>query len=171
MMKKWIAIVMIAALALCGTALAATYTDRDGELTFEYDDTLFDVVTEEETDDELLVTLTGKDPSWGVTQINIYLAELNENESFPKVEEFTGVEEETGHLPTQGDWANFEDVIMFSSLLKDGTTESVFIAPIYDGDHEVEQSLTVRVSVSEVDSVVRSDAISDVLDTLKVVDD
>ena len=68
-MKKIIAVLMAAilALALCTTAFAAAYTDRDRDLTFEYDDKLFEITMDDQTDDELLVILTGKDESWGDT--------------------------------------------------------------------------------------------------------
>lgn len=172
MMKKLMILLTIVALTLTGTALAATYTDSDRDLTFEYDDSLFDITTDEQTDDETYVVLTGTVAEWGVTTVSIHLEELSDGETFPTVEDFSKVEEEEGAEVTQGEWNGFADVIMFSTKLEDGTVESVFIVPIYDDDDAtVEDTLTVRINAAEVGTEEQSDAISGVLDSLKLLDD
>ena len=176
-MKKLIAVLMAAVLALglCSAAYAATYTDRDRDLTFEYDDALFEITTDDQKDDEIYVVLTGKDAAWGATSIGIYLAELRDGESFPTVESFSEMEAETGDKVTQGEWNGFRDVIMFTETYPDGNTVDVFIVPIYDDDGEIEDSMTVKIDVVGIEDenvvMARDDAISAVVDTLKVPED
>lgn len=167
MMKRLLALLIATLLVLTGTALAEDYAE---DLTFEYDYELFEITKEERTEEDLYVVLTGKVAEWGDTSISIYLDELKEGEAFPTVEDFSKVETETGNEVTQGTWNGFEDVIMFSAALEDGSTESVFIAPIYDAAGAVEKSLSVRVNASDVESMERDDAISEVLDTLAITD-
>jgi len=176
MMKKIIAVLIVAVFALSTAALAATYTDRDHDLTFEYDDALFEIGMDDETDDELLVILDGKDPAWGeTTYVKLYLADLRDGEKFPTVEDFAEMTEATGDVVTQGEWNGYKDVIMYSYTV-DGFTESVFIVPVYDHDEpEVEDILTVSIGTSAVEdeaaAMARDDAISAVLDSLKLIDD
>lgn len=173
-MKKFIAILMIAVLALtCITAFAATYIDRDRDLTFEYDEALFEISMDDQTDDELLVILTGKQSDWGDTYIKFYLADLEDGEKFPTLDDFNDMVAEANVEVTQGEWNGFTDVIMYT-FPGEGESESVFIVPIYDddGDKEVEDVLTVTVGVTDMeDSMARDDAISAVLDSMKVLDD
>ncbi len=177
MMKKLFAALLAALLALSCTAFAATYVDRDKDLTFEYDESLFGIAMDDEADDELLVILEGKDAGWGETGISIHLAELDDGERFPVVDDFSDMVAETGDIVTQGEWNGFKDVIMFTATFEDGGSESVFIAPVQDDDDdaEVEGILTVKVSVTGIGdeslAMGRDDAISAVLDTLKVLDD
>ena len=174
-MKKTIAILMAAilALALCTTAFAATYTDRDRDLTFEYDDKLFEITMDDQSDDELLVILSGKEKTWGETSVSIHLADLDDSEKFPTMADFDDMVAATGDTVTQGEWNGFKDVLMYTSTFEDGNTESVFIVPIYDRDEpEVEDILTVKIGVTAMeDSMARDDAISEIVDTLKVLDD
>ena len=174
-MKKTIAILMAAilALALCTTAFAATYTDRDRDLTFEYDDKLFEITMDDQSDDELLVILSGKEKTWGETSVSIHLADLDDGEKFPTMADFDDMVAATGDKVTQGEWNGFKDVFMYTSTFEDGTSESVFIVPIYDHDEpEVEDILTVKIGVTAMeDSMARDDAISAIVDTLKVLDD
>ncbi len=176
MMKKLFAVLLITMLALTCTAFAATYIDRDKDLTFEYDESLFKITMDDETDDELLVILAGKDSSWGETGISIHLGELRDGEKFPTVDDFSEMVAATGDVVTQGEWDGFKDVIMYTSTFEDGSTESVFIAPIYDDDDdEVDDILTVKISVANIEdegiAMGRDDMISAVMDTLKVLDD
>ena len=56
----------------------------------------------------------------------------------------------------------------------DGTTETTFIAPVYDDDGEIDDIMTVRIGVEkDVDEeagMARDDAISEIVNTLKVDD-
>ena len=173
MLKKMLVTVLLTVFVLSCTAYAATYLDDD--LSFDYDETLFDLVIDDSIDDEILATLTGKDASWGVTTLNIYLDELHDGEEFAKKEDFSKLEEETGTEVIQGEWNGFQDVIMFTSILEDGSSESVFIVPVYDDDGEIEDSMTIRINVENVEdegiAMARDDAISAVLDSLKLLDD
>ena len=63
-MKKIITMILIALLALSTTAFATIYRHYD-DITFEYDDTLFEISMDDHTDDEDLVILTGKEAAWG----------------------------------------------------------------------------------------------------------
>ncbi len=175
-MKKLLAVLLIALLALPGGAFAATYTDRDRDMTFEYDEDLFEITMNDEADDELLVILAGKDPGWGETGISLHLAEMRDGEAFPTVDDFSEMVADTGDEVNQGEWNGFRDVIMFTSVFEDGGKEAVFIAPIYDDDDdEIEESLTVKINVADIGdegvAMERDDAISAVLDSLKVLDD
>ena len=73
-------------------------------------------------------------------------------------------------MPT---WANFKDVVT-TSATTEGLTETVFIAPVYDHDGDVEDILTVIIATSELDDQEaaqnRDDTISAIVDTLKVDD-
>jgi len=73
-------------------------------------------------------------------------------------------------MPT---WGNFKDVVT-TSTTTEGLTETVFIAPVTDDDGEVEDILTVIIATSEVEDEEaaqnRDDAISAIVDTLKVDD-
>ncbi len=173
-MKKFFAMLMIAVLALtCTSALAATYIDRDRDLTFEYDEALFEIAMNDETDDELLVILAGKDAAWGETYVKFHLADLDDGEKFPTMADFDDMKASFGIEVTQGEWNGFADVFMYT-MPGEGNSESVFIAPIYDDDddREVEDILTVTVGVTDMeDPMARDDAISAVLDTLKVLED
>ena len=169
-MKKLFAILMIAVLALtCTTAFAATYIDRDRDLTFEYDEALFEITMDDETDDELLVILSGKQSDW---YIKFYLADLEDGEKFPTLADFNDMAAQANIEVTQGEWNGFTDVIMYT-YPGEGQSESVFIVPVYDDDdREVEDILTITVGVTDMeDSMDRDDAISAVLDSMKVLDD
>jgi hypothetical protein len=63
---------------------------------------------------------------------------------------------------------------MYTIEDEDGTSDNFFIAPVADGDGEVEDILTVEISVSKIDNdsvaMARDDAISAVVDSLKIDD-
>ena len=169
-MKKFFAMILIAILALTTTAFAATY--RNDDITFEYDDTLFEISMDDHTDGEDLVILTGKDAAWGNTFIRIHLRDLDDGEQFPTKDEFTPLADVE---VTQGEWNGYKNVFMYTINDEDGTSDNFFIAPVMDDDDgEVEDILTVEVSVSRIDdedmAMARDDAISAVLDSLKVDD-
>lgn len=169
-MKKLIALIIATLLALSSVcAFAATY--RHDDLTFTYDDTLFEVTMDDHTDDEDLVILTPKDTAWGEeTYVRIYLKDLD-GDKFPTKDEFTAMP--GASEVTQGDWNGFKDVLMYTVTNDSGSTESYFTVPIYDDD-EIEDMLAIVVSVSKIDNedveMARSDAISAILDSLKVDD-
>ena len=172
MMNKLFAILIATVLALsCTAALAATYTHED-DIRFEYDDASFVISMDDHTDDEDLIILDGKDAAWGKTFIRIHLAELNDGETFPTMDEFTampGVRE-----LTQGDWNGFKNVFMYAVDNEDGSTENYFIAPVTDDDGEIEDILTVTIGVEPIEdedvAMGRDDLISAVLATLKLDD-
>lgn len=174
MMKKMIAILLAAMMMLgCATAFAATYTDRDRDLTFDYDDTLMEISHEDQTDDELLVILGFKDASWGDGFVRIHLRDLDDGEKFPTQAE---VAASLNTEVTQGDWDGFRNVLMYDAVNNDTTLDQVFIVPVYDDDdNEVEDILTVEISVEktvdEEAAMMRDDQISAVVNTLCVLDD
>lgn len=177
MMKKLIVALMIAALCLTGAAMAKTYTDRDHDLTFEYDENFFEISMEDETDDELLVILSAKDPALTDTGIRFHLADLDDGETFPTLADFADIEQSLGTKVEQGEWNGFKDVFSYD-IPGDEVYESVFIVPVYDDDdddHDVEDILTINISATKLDdeeaAMARDDALSAVLDTLKVLDD
>ena len=171
-MKKLIAVLMtiVFALALTTTAFAATY-NYDNDITFEYDETHFEITMDDHTDDEDLVILTGKNDAWGDTFVRIHLADLDDGEHFPTAEEFTPLADVE---VTQGEWAGYQNVFMYTIEDEDGTSDHFFIAPVVDDDREVDNILTVEICVSRIDdeeaAMLRDDLISEVVDSLKVDD-
>ena len=167
-MKKIITMILIALLALSTTAFATIYRHYD-DITFEYDDTLFEISMDDHTDNEDLIILTGKDTAWGDTFIRIHLRDLDDGEHFPTKDEFTPLADVE---VTQGDWNGYKNVFMYTIEDEDGTSDNFFIAPVTDGDGEVEDILTVEISVSKIDdedtAMGRDDAISAVVDSLKI---
>lgn len=160
-MKRFFALMLIVALLMTGTALAAGY-HRD-ELTFDYDKKAFDITMDDHTDTEDLVILTGKSKAWGNAYVRIHLRSLDEGEAFPTVADFKDMPEEV----TQGEWNGFEDVIMYT--VDDAFTESYYIVPVTLDDN-APALLTVRIGVDRLDdeetSMKRDDAISAVADSL-----
>ena len=167
-MKKLIAILMAALLALSTVAFAETY--RSDDLTFEYDENAFDITVDDRTDDETTVVLYGKNEAWGHTFVAFYVRDLNDGEKFPTMEEMSQMPDTT---VTQGDWNGYTDVFMYTLEYDDGTTENYFIAPVKDkDDKEIEDILTVHIGTTKIDDEAvlqeRDDAISAVVDSLKV---
>ena len=125
-----------------------------------------------ELNDEDLVILTATDAAWGETFVRIHLADLNDGETFPTMDEFTAMPDAKDL--TQGEWLGFKDVFMYTVEYDDGTSEHYFIAPVTDDDGEVEDILTVIIGVSKLDdegaAMARDDQISAVLDSLKLDD-
>ena len=172
MMNKFFAILIAAALVLsCNAAFAATYA-RDDDIRFEYDENAFEITLDDHGDDEDLVILTGKDASWGNTFIRIHLADLDDGEAFPTMDDFIDMPDAKDL--TQGEWNGFKDVFMYTVDYDDGTAEHYFIAPVIDDDGEIEDILTVNIGTSKLDdeeaAMGRDDQISAVLDTLRVND-
>ena len=164
-MKKLFAALLIAVLALSATALAATYTHDD--LTFEYEDTFFRITMEDHTDDEDLVILTDKNEG----SVRIHLRELEDGEAFPTAEEIArSLNVEVEKLDT---WANFKNVLSYQVKTGD-IVETVFIAPVYD-EVKIDEILTVNIigkPIEDEDAAMESsDCTSEVVDTLKVIDD
>ena len=153
-------------------AFAANYR-YDDDITFEYDDTLFEITMDDHTDDEDLVILTAKDASWGdETYIRIHLRDLHDGEQFPTKDDFTAMPGSSEI--TQGDWNGYHNVFMYTVENVDGSQENFFIAPVVDDDGEVEDILTVNICVNKIDdeetAMLRDDAICEVVDTLKITD-
>jgi len=169
-MKKLIALIIAALLALSGTAFAEIY--RSDDITFEYDEKAFDISLDDRTDDETTVVLHGKNEAWGNTFISFYLKDLNDGEKFPTMEEMSQIPDTT---ITQGDWNGYKNVFMYTLEYDDGTSEHLFTAPVMDDDDkEIENLLTVHIGVTKIDNdsvaMARDDAISAVVDSLKVDD-
>ena len=170
-MKKTFALLLIAILTLTATAFAATYAHGD-DIRFEYDENTFQVTLDDHTDDEDLVVLTGRDAAWGETSIRIHLKDLEDNERFPTLESFTAMPG-AGEV-TQGEWNGFRDVFMYTVQNEGAASESYFVAPVIDDDGEIEDILTVVITVSPIEdeaaAMARDDQISAVLDSLKLDD-
>ena len=168
-MKKMLALVIAALLALSASAFAEIY--RADDITFQYDEKAFEVSMDDRTDDETTVVLHGKDEAWGNTFISFYLKDLDDGEKFPTMAEMSQIPDTT---VTQGDWNGYKNVFMYTIEDEDGTSDNFFIAPVADGDGEVEDILTVEISVSKIDNdsvaMARDDAISAVVDSLKIDD-
>ena len=169
-MKKLIALIVAALLALSAAAFAETY--RSDDITFEYDEKAFEVTLDDRTDDETLVVLTVKNEAWGNTFISFHLRDLEDGEKLPTMEEMSQIPDTT---VTQGDWNGYKDVFMYSLEYDDGTSEHFFIAPVMDkDDKEIEDLLTVHIGVTRIEdesvAMGRDDAISAVVDSLKIND-
>ena len=167
-MKKMLALIVAALLALSAAAFAETY--RSDDINFEYDEKAFEVSLDDRTDDETTVVLHGKNEAWGNTFISFYLRDLEDGEKLPTMEEMSQIPDTT---VTQGDWNGYKDVFMYTLEYDDGTSEHFFIAPVMDDDgKEVEDLLTVHIGVSKIEdesvAMARDDAISAVVDTLKI---
>ena len=171
-MKKQFAMLLVAALVLSTGAFAAVYT-HDDDIRFEYDENAFEISLEDCADDEDLVILSTKDEK---NFVRIHLADLDDGETFPTLADFKDVEEGLGvKVETLETWANgYKNVFTYTVDNGDGTTETTFIAPVYDDDGEIDDILTVRIGVEkDVDEeagMARDDAISEIVNTLKVDD-
>ena len=147
----------------------------DCGLQFTYDADVLEITYEDYTDDEDMVVLNFTNADWGESFVQIHLAELEDDETFPTEEDLAviaeGLDTNVEQLET---WGGFSNVYTYESTVED-ITETVFIAPVYDDDGEVEDCLTVTIVTcpleDEGDEMARSDAISAVVDTLAVVDD
>ena len=172
-MKKIFVMLLIAILALTTTAFAATYR-HDDDITFNYDENAFEITFEEHKDDEDRIILGYKNADWGDGYITIQLQEIPDGQLYPTWEEIAesmGVDDHAlENLPA---WGNFTDVIT-TSMTTDNLTETVFIAPVFDDDGEAEEMLTVIIATNRIDDeetlTDRDDAISAIVDTLKVDD-
>ena len=167
-MKKMLALIIAALLALSTAAFAETY--RSDDINFEYDENAFEVTLDDRTDDETTVVLHGKNEAWGNTFISFYLRDLEDGEKLPTMEEMSQIPDTT---VTQGDWNGYKDVFMYTLEYDDGTSEHFFIAPVMDDDgREIDDMLTVQIGVSKIEdesaAMARDDAISAVVDSLKV---
>ena len=167
-MKKIVAILIAAILAISATAFAATYVYDD--ITFDYDENFFTITTDDHTDDEDLVILTDKNGGF----VRIHLRDMEDGETFPTAESIAqtvGVE-----VIAMDEWANFKNVLCYDLTGEDSYYESVFIAPVYDDDeNEIDDILTINIggpTIADEDAAIESsDLTSEVVDTLRVVED
>jgi len=170
-MKKLIVMLLIAVFALSTTALAATYR-HDDDITFEYDENAIEIAAEDHKDDEDRIVMGFKDSAWGDGYISIARQELPDGTPFPTQEEIAG-ELGATQLETLPTWGNFKDVFT-ASFTTDDLTETVFVAPVFDDDGEAEEMVTVTIGVTRLEdedaAMARDDAISAIVDTLKVDD-
>ena len=173
-MKKILAMLLVAILAFSATAFAATYR-HDDDIAFEYDENAIEITSEVHNDDEHRIVMGYKEKAWGDGYITIQLADLPDGQGFPTREELAesmGIAADAFEsMPT---WANFKDVVT-TSATTEGLTETIFIAPVYDHDGEVEDILTVNIGgepiEDEAEAMASADFASEVVDTLKVIDD
>ena len=170
-MKKLLAMLLVAILALSATAFAATYNHED-DISFEYDENAFELSMDDHIETEDLVILSGKDAAWGATFIRIHLQDMDDDVALPTLESIKAMPDTTDI--SQGEWNGFKDVIMYNVTYEDGASENYFIAPVVDEDGEVEDLLTVIIGVTKMDdedaAMNRDDLISAVVDSLKVDD-
>ena len=168
-MKKLIAMLMAALLALSAAAFAETY--RSDDLAFEYDEKVFEITKDDVFDNETDVVVYGTNEAWGKTYVNFYLKDLEDGEKLPTADEL-GAENNT--TVTQGEWNGYKNVLMYTLEGDDGMTRSFFVIPVMDDDNEVEDLLTVQIGVSKIDDeailMERDDAISAIVDSLKLDD-
>ena len=170
-MKKLILMLMVALLALSAVAFAEPY--RSGNIAFEYDEKAFEISLDDNLDDETTVVVYGKNEAWGHTYVSFYLKDLNDGEKFPTADELAKNNDAT---VTEGDWNGYKNVLMYAVEGDDGMTRNYFVVPVMDDDgHEIDDMLEVQIGVSKIDdeatTMERDDAISAVVDSLKLVDD
>lgn len=168
-MKKLIAILLAALLAMSVAAFAETY--RNDDITFEYDGNAFEISLDGSTDDVADVVVNGKNEAWGPTYVSFYMKELEDNEKFPTVDELAA---ENNATVTQGDWNGYKDVLMYTLEGDDGMSRSYFVIPVKDDDNEIDDILTVQIGVSGIEDEAtlqeRDDAISAIVDSMKLDD-
>lgn len=178
-MKKLIATLMIAALLLTGSALAATY-DTDN-IAFEYDDSVFKVEAEDNEDGEAYCILYSVNDELENTFVNISVAKLEDDETFPTLEAYTKEANEDEEIEVTVDvldeWAGFKDVYHYDSEYADEETHfhaSTFTAPVYKDDKviAIADIYACQDVLEDEDAAMQiSDAISEILDTLKITTD
>lgn len=165
-MKKFFALLFVTILAMTAAASAATYTHE--HLTFEYNDSFFEITMEDHGDKEDMVILRDKNQGG----IRIHLRDMEDGEAFPTAEEIA--KDLNVEVTKMDEWGNFKDVLTYDTR-SDNFIESVFIAPIYDDDGEIDDILTVNINGEIIEdeeaAMESSDWTSEVVDTLKVIDD
>ena len=171
-MKKLFAMILAAILTLSTAAFAATYRYDDDDIVFNYDENIFEIEEDDHTDDEDSIVLATKDDYLGQTYVRIYLRDLEDGEKFPTAAEFTPLADVE---VTQGEWNGYKDVFMYTIEDEDGTSDNFFIVPIYDDDGEIDDILTVDIGGPVIDdedaATESSDLTSEVVDTLRIIDD
>lgn len=166
MFRKMIALALAAMLLVCGCALADTnYSDRDEMLTLTYDDALFEIALEdyasEDANADLVLILTGKNEAWGETDIEILrIQETIADADIAELEEALGIQTE------RGEWNGFENVISYS-FEEENLTEATHIIQ-YDDTHTLTVSVLAESLEDEELLTQRDDAVSAVLDSLKL---
>ena len=178
-MKKLIATLMIAALLLTGSALAATY-DTDN-IAFEYDDSVFKVEVEDNEDGEAYCILYSVNDELENPFVNISVAKLEDDETFPTLEAYTEEanedEESEVLVDVLDEWAGFKGVYHYDSEYVDEETHfhaSTFTAPVYKDDKviAIADIYVCQDVLEDEDAAMQiSDAISEILDTLKITTD
>ena len=123
---------------------------------------------EDHGDEEDMVILHDKNQGG----IRIHLRDMEDGETFPTAEEIA--KDLNVEVTKMDEWGNFKDVLTYDTQ-SDNFIESVFIAPIYDDDGEIDDILTVNINgeiIEDEDAAMESsDWTSEVVDTLKVIDD
>ena len=160
MMKKMIALMMIAAMLLTAVAFAEEY--RCERIAFTYDENFFEISYDDvgENDDHLVV-LSSKNEEQDNAYIRFYTYMQAEGEQIPTAESVQELYPDAE--VTQGEWNGFYDVVMF-----DNGDEFTYLVPLTTGE-----VLTVGVGVTEIEdedvAAYRDDMISAVLDTLEII--
>ena len=172
-MKKLMIMLLVAMLALTAAATAETY--RHDDLTFEYDAAAFEITSEDHTDDEDLVLLGFKNAEWGEGYVRIHLRDMKDGETFPTLDDFKDVQESLNAPVEQMEtWANFKNVITYEAV-SDDVHETVFVAPAMEKDGEIDDILTVSIGVTSLDDeetgMLRDDALSDLVNSIQIIDD
>ena len=167
-MKKLLAVMMAALLALGTVAFAETY--RSDDIAFEFDEKSFEISLDDRLEDETNVVVYGKNEAWGRTYVGICLKDLKDGEKFPTAEE---VAKEAGAEVSTGDWNGYKNVLMYTVEGDDGMSRSFFVCPVMDDDgHEIDDILEVQIGVSKIEdeavAMERDDAISAIVDSLKI---
>lgn len=172
-MKKLLAALLAAAMLLSAGALAATYNKHG--ISFEYDDQFFTIEVDEHNDALDTDTVALKDKHGN--NIVIDVRELKDGETFPTLDYFRDIEQETGVKAEKLEsWAGFKDVLHHSFTM-DSYYCDEFIAPVCDDDHPdtIEAVLDVTLSgnrvAGEEAAMESADRIAEVVDSLRVVDD
>ena len=135
------------------------------------------ISTEDFTDDEDMIVLSFADESWGEGYVRIYLHELADGEVFMDEGDIALVEETFKTTVEKLDtWGNFTNVYTYTYAYEDGTEDTLFAAAVYDAeDGEEEYGLNVTINAMPLDDedagMARSDAISNIVDSLQVLDD
>ena len=163
-LKKWVALLLAVMMMISMTAVAFAETYQNEVITFEYDETAFEITTDDAEDEtHHHVILKGKDEAWGETRVRFYSYPMNEDSNV-----ISTAEDVKSLLPdvevTEGEWNGFADVISYF----DGE-EQLYLVPL-----NADVRLTVAIAADEVTdeaaAMARDDAISAILDSLKVAE-
>ena len=174
-MKKIISLILVAILALTAAfalAESATFTDRADDFTFTYDTEAFEITLEEyqsETDDDLVLVLSGRNEAWGnvFIQMNRVALDVENEEAMAAYREAEEALIE-GAGATRIEWNGFAEVLTYS-FDDEECVEQTFVIPCTD-----DETLSILIHADKIEdeeiAMERDDRISAVLDSLKFVE-